>query len=117
MMMNKIFIIIVNMSLSDRLLQVWKSANLIPPRVPLFYHDNQYMATIDDSSQLLRFMSVDGQIFVALNTNCQYGQPDPSIGQQVYMCTKVTPILCSPTHGPESFRDLFVMNNIVPYLI
>lgn len=105
------------MSLTDRLLQIWRTSPHIPPRVPLFYHDHEYMATIDDSGALLRFMSTDGQIFIALNQNCQYGQGDPTIGPQVYMCTRITPILCGPTHGPESHRDLFVMNSILPHLI
>lgn len=104
------------MDLSERLLQIWHSSSHIPPRVPLLFHQNQYMATIDDSTQFLRFMSVDGQIFVALNTNCQYIQMDSSIGTQVYMCNKISPIICAPSHGPNNIRDVFVLNHIIPSL-
>jgi len=55
-------------------------------------------------------------IFLALNTNCQLGKPDVTIGDAIYVCKKVDPILCSPTGGPASIKDLFVLNNIAPLL-
>lgn len=105
------------MSLSQRIYQVWSSSQYNPPKVPLIYYDNEYMATVEDSEIFLRFMSSDGQIFLALNNYCQIGQADPSIGDSVYVCSKVSPILCSPTTGPESVRDLFVLNNITQLLV
>jgi hypothetical protein len=104
------------MSLSQRIFQVWASSPYTPPKVPLIFYENEYMATVDDSQIFLRFMSSDGQIFLALNNNCQLGKPDPTIGDSVYICRKVDPILCSPTAGLDSIRDLFVLNNITPLL-
>lgn len=104
------------MSLSQRILQVWATSPYAPPKVPLIFYENEYMAIVDDSQLFLRFISGDGQIFVALNKNCQIHQADPSVINDVYVCTKVDPILCSPTSGPDSVRDLFVLNNIIPFL-
>jgi hypothetical protein len=78
------------------------------------FSENEYMVTVDDSGVFLRFMSADGQIFVALNTHCQIGKPDVRVGDGVYVCTKLDPILCSPTPGIEYARDIFVLNNIAP---
>lgn len=103
-------------SLSQRIDAIWKTSAHVPPRVQLIYNDGEYMATVNDSDTFLRFMSSDGQIFIALNTNCNYARPAPVIGDNVYVCTKVDPILCSPTGGPDSVRDLFVLNNIVHLL-
>lgn len=105
------------MSLSQRIYQVWTTSQYTPPKVPLILYYNEYMATVDDSDTFLRFISSDGQIFLALNTHCQLARPDPTIGDAVYVCSKVSPILCSPTGGPESIRDLFVLNNISPLLV
>lgn len=105
------------MSLSQRILQIWTSSPHTPPKIPLIYYDNEYMATVDDSATFLRFMSIDGQIFLAFNQNCQHANADPRIGDTVYLCTKVDPILCSPTGGPNSTRDLFVLNKITPLLM
>lgn len=104
------------MSLSQRIYQVWETYQYKPPTVPLIFYENEYMATVDDSGRFIRFMSSDGQIFLALNTHCQIGKPDPTIGDAVYVCGKVSPILCSPTSGPENIRDLFVLNNVSPLL-
>ena len=104
-------------NLSQRIFQVWAGARYNPPVVPLIYYNEEYMAIINDSEQFIRFMSSDGQIFLALNSICQIATPDPRIGNNVYVCTRVTPILCSPTKGLEGTRDLFVLNNIVPLLI
>lgn len=104
------------MSLSQRILQVWTLSPYPPPKVPLIFYEEEYMATVDDSETFLRFMSVDGQIFLALNTNCQLGKPTADIGESVYVCTKVDPILCAPVPGPSSVRDFFVLNNIAPLL-
>jgi hypothetical protein len=105
------------MSLSQYISQIWAQSQYVPPQIPLIIHDNEYMAIIDDSQPFLRFMSSDGQIFLALNTNCQIAQPDITIGNAIYMCTKIDPILCSPTRGPGSSRDIFVLNNIAPLLV
>lgn len=105
------------MSLSEHIFQVWAASTYTPPTIPLIYNENEYMVTIDDTGAFLRFMSTDGQIYLALNTKCQLGKPDPTIGNSVYVCTKLDPILCSPTTGIVSFRDLFVLNNIVPLLL
>lgn len=105
------------MSLSQYILKIWSQSQYEPPVIPLIFHENQYMATVEDSQTFLRFISSDGQIFLALNTNCQIGQPDPSIGDTIYMCSKVDPILCSPTKGPDSIKDLFVLNNIAQLLV
>jgi len=104
------------MSLSQRILERWKSSQYINnvPQVPLIYEDGEYMIIVDDSQTFIRFMSLDGQVFLALRQNCQYARPDPIYGDFVYMCTKVDPILCSPTGGPDGVRDMFVLNNIVP---
>lgn len=104
------------MSLSDHILQIWASSPYNPPQVPLIYHEDEYMITVDDSDVFLRFMSPDGQIFMALSNKCQLGQPTADIGDQVYMCDKLDPILCAPVPGPKSGRDFFVMNNIAPLL-
>ena len=105
------------MSLSQRIIQIWATSPYNPPHTPLIYYEGEYMATVDDTQTFLRFMSSDGQIFLALNQNCQLAQPDPTIGDAVYYCTKVDPILCSPTKGPDSIKDLFVLNNIAPLLV
>lgn len=104
------------MSLSDRIFAIWATSHYNPPTVPLIFYENEYMITVDDSETFLRFMSSDGQIFLALNKNCQITRPSPIIGNSSYLCTKVDPILCSPTSGPDSVRDIFVLNNIIPLL-
>lgn len=104
------------MSVSTRVLEVWRTSNYPPPTIPLIYHDNQYMATISDQGDFVRFMGLDGGIWMALSKRCQQGQPDPTIGTAVYICVQVTPILCAPTGGPEGDRDLFVLNSILPLL-
>jgi len=101
------------MSLSQYVLQIWKKSNYAPPRIPLLFYGNEYMAVIDDTQVFLRFMSSDGQIFLALNFNCEVGQ---TMGDSVYVCNKIDPILCSPSNGPESSKDIFVLNNIAPLL-
>lgn len=100
------------MSLSDKIISIWNNSIYDPPYVPLLYHNNEYMATISDNNLFIRFISIDGQIFSALKIHFQLGNPDPSIGQNVYMCAKINPILCSPQSCPENSRDLFVLNNI-----
>lgn len=104
------------MSLSARIIEVWKTSNYPIPKVPLIYHENEYMATIADEGAFVRFMSLDGTIIMALSQRCDLGQPDPTVGTSVYVCKQVTPILCGPAGGPEGPRDLFVMNNIIPLL-
>ena len=104
------------MSLSQQINNIWASSYYPPPAIPLIFYGGEYMATVSDNETFLRFMSVDGQVFVALNTNCQHGQPDPTIGDSVYICSKVDPILCSPTGGPSGVRDMFVLNKIIPLL-
>lgn len=105
------------MSLSQHILQVWGTSQYVPPKVPLIFYNDEYMATIDDSVIFLRFMSSDGQIFLALNNNCQLGKPDPAIGDNIYICSKIDPILCSPTGGPSNMKDLFVFKYIIPLLV
>ena len=102
------------MSLSQRISQVWQGSNYTPPRIPLIFHENEYMATIDDSGTFIRFMAHDGQIFLSMNKNCSLSTI--YTGDSVYVCTKVDPILCSPTGGPNDVKDLFVMNKIAPML-
>lgn len=100
------------MSIAQRIMAVWNSTNgslHTAPNIPLILNDNQYMAVIDDSTNFIRFMSVDGQIFLALN--CPLG------GDNFYICPKVNPILYSPTGGPNNSKDIFVLNNIIPLLI
>ena len=108
------------MSLTQRILDVWATSRHVPPKIPLIFHENEYMITVDDTETFYRFMSTDGQIFLALSRNCQLATPDLSnqaaLGKAVYLCNKVDPILCSPTSGPDSIRDIFVLNNIVPLL-
>jgi len=104
------------MSLSQYILQIWSSSPYTPPKIPLIFYENEYMITVDDSQTFLRFMSSDGQIFLALNKNCYTVKPDATIGDAVYICNKVDPILCSPTTGPNNLRDLFVLNNIASVL-
>ena len=104
------------MSLSQQIQQIWLASPHRAPRVPLIYHDNEYMITVDDTGPFLRFMSADGQIFLSLNRNCQIGIPDVTVGNEVYMCAKVDPILCSTTGGPLNAKDVFVVNNLL-YLI
>ena len=104
------------MSLTDRILAIWARSQYIAPKVPLIFYENEFMITVEDSGTFLRFMSSDGQIFLALNLNCQLGKPDPSVGDAVYVCKKVDPILCSPTSGVDSTRDIFVLNNIAHLL-
>jgi hypothetical protein len=104
------------MSLTDRIFAIWATSHYKPPTVPLIFYENEFMVTVDDSETFLRFMSSDGQIFLALNKNCQITKPAPIIGNSAYVCSKVDPILCSPTSGPDSIRDIFVLNNITPLL-
>lgn len=104
------------MSLSQQILRVWSFSQYDPPAIPLIFYDNEYMLTIDDSQTFLRFMAADGQIFLSLRNYCQLGEPPASVGDSVYMCEKVDPILCGPIDGPGSDRDWFVLNNIVPLL-
>lgn len=104
------------MSLSQHILGIWANSQYPPPRIPLIYNENQYMVTVDDTGIFLRFMSSDGQIFMAINRNCQTAKSDPTIGTEVYICTKVDPILCSPTPGLEHARDIFVLKNIAPLI-
>lgn len=104
------------MSLSQQIINIWTASPYSPPKIPLIFHENQYMATVSDTDTFLRFISVDGQIFLALNFNCKQAAPDPSIGNSVYICSKVDPILCSPTSGPDNARDIFVLNKIIPLL-
>ena len=104
------------MSLSQQIINIWASSPYSPPKIPLIFYENEYMATVSDIDTFLRFISVDGQIFVALNINCQVGKPDPSIGDTVYVCSKIDPILCSPSGGPDSIKDVFVLNKITPLL-
>ena len=104
------------MSLSQQVLQIWTRSGYQPPSVPLIFYENEYMATVDDTGTFLRFISSDGQIFLALNTNCQLAKPDDDIGDTIYFCKKVDPILCAPVKGPEYVKDLFVLNNIAPLL-
>lgn len=105
------------MSLSAKILQIWSTSLYTAPTVPLIYNDNEYLATVEDSDIFLRFMSADGQIFLALNNKCQLVKPPPTIGNNVYVCTKVDAISCSPTSGPQTARDLFVLNKIAPLLV
>lgn len=105
------------MSLSQRILDIWGSSSFTPPNIQLIFNENEYMAVIEDSEDFLRFMSSDGQIFIALSKNCQHAKSNPTIGDNVYVCTKVDPILCSPIHGPHNEKDIFVLNNIAPLLI
>jgi len=104
------------MSLSQKIFNIWATSQFTAPKIPLIFYENEYMATVSDDENFLRFMSIDGQIFLALNVNCQYAQADPTIGETVYICRKVDPILCSPTTGPNSVKDYFVLNNIVSLL-
>ena len=113
------------MSLSQRILKIWRQSQYLPPRVPLLFYDNEYMAVVDDTQSFLRFISSDGQIFLALNTHCQIskidepyfpGKPATTVGDTIYVCSKIDPILCSPTSGPESIKDIFVLNYITPLL-
>lgn len=104
------------MSLSDYINRIWSNSPYKPPKVPLIYYQDEYMVTVDDSEMFLRFMSYDGQIFLALNKYCQLGEGDDSMGKNVYVCSKVDPILCSPGKGPESMKDIFVLNNIASLL-
>lgn len=102
--------------LSQYIGSIWEKSSYTPPAVSLLYNDGEFMAVVDDSENFIRFMSADGQIFVSLNTNCT---PNPSKNiplESVYLCSKVDAILCSPTEGPNSSRDLFVLKNIVPLL-
>lgn len=101
------------MSLSEQISDIWIRAGYAPPNVKLIYHENEYMIVIDDSTSFLRFMSTDGQIFIALNRKCQIGS---NTQDEVYVCDKVDAILCSPVKGPGSDRDFFVLANIIPLL-
>ena len=108
------------MSLSQRIYQIWNKSQHSPPKIPLIFYENEYMAVVDDSGAFIRFVSPDGQIFLALNTYCQLIQPDSSprsLLDNIYVCNKVTPILCSPTGSPKDNRDFFVLNNIIPLLM
>jgi len=113
-MMNNYFI--YKMSLLQRIHQVWVASSYTPPKIELIFYEGGFMATVDDSGTFLRFIAIDGQIFLALNQNCQLIKPAPSVGDNIYFCTKVDPILCSPTGGPNGARDIFVLNNIIPLL-
>jgi len=104
------------MSLTDDILNIWNQSVYTPPSVPLLYYNNEYMAVVDDNDVFLRFISVDGQVYVALNNHCDYINSDKSIGPGVYICEPITPILCAPLKGPEGHRDFFVLNNIIPLL-
>jgi hypothetical protein len=105
------------MSLSQHILEIWEKSMHIPPKIPLIFYENEYMVTIDDSGVFLRFASSDGQIFLSLNQNCQIATPDITIGNNIYLCTKIDPVLCSPSVGIKSVRDLFVLNKVIAILL
>ena len=104
------------MSLEQRILDLWSNSGYPAPTIPLLYNPNEYLAVIDDSGTFYRLMTVDGQIFVSINRNCTLNPAPPSVAANVYVCTKLTPILCSPTSGPIGAKDRFVLNNIIPLL-
>lgn len=111
------------MSLSDNILEIWAKSEYVPPSVPLIYSEGEFMAVIDDSDNMIRFMSYDGQISIAIKTMCnfartdeEYGLYDAEYGSIVYSCGKVTPILCSPSKSASGRKDMFVLKNIAPLL-
>lgn len=109
-------IILKMTSLSQYIDLIWKRSTFPPPNIQLLYDNNEYFAVISDSEIFIRFMSADGQIFLALNTNCRRQTTTDLSPQTFYFCSKIDPILCSPTEGPNNTRDLFVLNNIAPLL-
>lgn len=103
------------MSLTDRIMQIWHASNHTPPMVPLAYHDEDLLLTIEDSGPIWRFLAVDGQVYSAVGAACKIRNPrDANLGPQAYVCTGLTIVMCSPSSGPHGARDMFVLNNIVP---
>ena len=102
------------MSLEQHILTVWQQQSYYPiPELPLIHYAGEYMATIDDTQDFVRFMNAGGQIFLTLRKNIYLAKPpDLAIGNVVYACDKAYPILCGPSHGSEEERDNFVLNNI-----
>lgn len=104
------------MSLEQRILEKWASSGYAPPKIPLLFVPNEYMAVIDDSGIFFRLMSTDGQILLAINRYCSLNSAPPSVAANVYVCEKLDPVLCSPSSGPSGDKDRFVLNNIIPLL-
>lgn len=48
------------MSLSDQIQQVWAISAYPSPKIHLIFYNDEYMATVDDSENFLRFISIDG---------------------------------------------------------
>ena len=98
------------MSVSDEILDIWKNSNYESPVIPLLFFDGDLMVVISDSESFIRFMTLDGQVYLALSRNSEVITAET--GEDVYFCSKAYPILCSPTES----KDLFVLNKIIPSL-
>ena len=101
------------MSLSENLLEIWGQSQYQPPEIPLLFYDGDLMVVISDSGAFIRFMSIDGQVYLALNKNCEVVV---SKTEDVYSCYSGYQILCSPSTIQDN-RDLFVLNKIIPLLL
>lgn len=91
----------------------WVNSGFVAPKIPYVYYDGEYMAVIDDSTQFIRFMDKEGQIYMAYNAYCNV----PAGNNNIYQCQKVDPILCAPVPGLDYAKDTFVLQNIIPTLL
>ncbi len=100
------------MSLSDNIASLWYQTSFDIPSVYLLYSDGTYFAVIEDDTSIIRMMDQNGRIYATLRKRCRLAKPDISVGDKVYVCDKVTPILCSHGEGPGNEKDRFVFDNI-----
>lgn len=104
-------------SLEQQIIFSWQKSGFRVPNIVLIYYYNEYMAVINDTSNLIRFMSTDGQVFMALRSKCQYARPSSEyIGTITYVCSKAHPILCGPSTSSNNREDTFVLDQIIPLL-
>lgn len=99
------------MSLSESILNIWKQSHYEHPTVQLLFYDDNWKIVISDSDNFIRFMSLNGQIYLTLKRNCEIVIADT--GDKVYSCLGI----CSPFTTAEDSKDLFVLNKIIPFLL
>lgn len=102
------------MSLTENILRVWEQSHHDPPSVPLLFHEKNLMVVVSDSERFIRFMSLDGQIYLSLNKSCEIIPIET--GDNVYSCSTTRPIFCCPSSSEKDGRDLFVLNKILPLI-
>lgn len=96
------------MLITDKALALWQSNKMMPPKVPIIYYDDRYMAVIDDEGPFIRFVDKNGHVYMASSKDCPIEQTEDK--QTVYFCQQIDPILT--TSKIQSDRDVFAMYDI-----